>query len=52
MTLPIRFGMTAEDIRHLQSRRYGGTDHPRHNFDVRWSSRLVVPRMRPLEALV
>lgn len=53
MGLPILFAVAAEDIRHLQSRRHGGTGQPGGATSMfSRSSGLVVRRMRPFETLV
>ena len=53
MGLPIRLAMAAEDVRHLQSRRHGGTGQPGGTTSMfSRSSGLVVRRMRPFETLV
>lgn len=53
MSAPIRIAMAAEDIRHLQSRRHGGTGQPGGTTSMfSRSSGLVVRRIRPFDTLV
>ena len=51
--LSIRLAVAAEDIRHLQSRRHGGTGQPGGTTSMfSRSSGLVVRRIRPFETFV